>query len=164
MLRVGSLRVMLLLAVACLFPVSAFADTSNVLSTRFSTVRYSENAELEGFLWRITGRHLAGPDAKNASKLRVDELVNRVEDLLDMRPGTIHFDIVLEPVYSGGNIAFYSHEKKTIRVFVDRVTDGVLAHEIAHAVICQYFPFPPPERAQEILAQYVDQHLWNEPV
>jgi len=58
-------------------------------------------------------------------------------------------------------IAFYSHRSRTIYVSVENTGAGVLAHEIAHAVINFYFPEPPPERMQEILAQYVDKHLWE---
>ena len=43
-------------------------------------------------------------------------------------------------------------------VAVDSVTDNIIAHEIAHAVINAYFVIPPPARMQEILAQYMDQH------
>ena len=55
-------------------------------------------------------------------------------------------------------IAFYSHGPRSIVVAVDSVTDHILAHEIAHAVINAYFVIPPPARMQEILAQYMDKH------
>jgi hypothetical protein len=144
--------------------VSSSSASAKTIETQFARIQYSDDQHLNDFVWRVTGRRLEAAESENAAKARVDELVDRVESLLDMRTNALHFDIVLEPVYAAGNIAFYSHEKKSIRVFVNRVTDGVLAHEIAHAVICHYFPVPPPERTQEILAQYVDQHLWNEPV
>jgi hypothetical protein len=45
---------------------------------------------------------------------------------------------------------------------VDNVSDGVFAHEIAHAVIYKYFPRPPSSTAQEVLTQYVDKYLWSD--
>jgi hypothetical protein len=59
-------------------------------------------------------------------------------------------------------VAFYSHGSRTIVISIDDITDRILAHEIAHAVICAYFLPPPPVRMQEILAQYVDKHLWDD--
>jgi hypothetical protein len=32
---------------------------------------------------------------------------------------------------------------------------------MAHAVINFYFKVPPPAKMQEILAQYVDLHVWD---
>ena len=58
-------------------------------------------------------------------------------------------------------LAFYSHKTKTIHVDVSSITDGVLAHEMAHGVINFYFKTPPPAKMQKILAQYVDLHLWD---
>ena len=59
-------------------------------------------------------------------------------------------------------VAFYYHGARNISVAIDNITDRILAHEIAHAVICIYFGAPPPARMQEVLAQYVDKHLWDE--
>jgi hypothetical protein len=39
------------------------------------------------------------------------------------------------------------------------VTDSQIAHEMAHAVIDDYFKVIPPERTAEFLAVYVDSHL-----
>ena len=117
---------------------------------------------MNDFSWRISGKRLSL--AANAAflKKRIDELVERVEAVLGIYPDSFHFDIYLEPEYHGGDIAFYSSHHRSITVAVDRVTDGVLAHEIAHAVINAYFKTPPPQKVQEILAQYVDRHLWGE--
>ena len=138
----------------------AVAEAGNTLETRFATVRYTDEQELNGFIWRITGKRLAVQDSTDLLTNRVDELVERVESLLEMYPTPLHFTIMLEPHYTNGAIAEYSHHTRTIAVKVDRVTDGVLAHEMAHAVMNAFFPVPPPEKAQEILAQYVDAHLW----
>ncbi len=142
------------------FSPALFAQT---LQTRFSTIHYEEESEIQDFLWRITGKRLAGGvAAAELTRSRVDEIIERVEAVLDMRPDAFHIDIRLQKEYRGGAVAYYSHESRTITASADRVTDGVLAHEIAHAIMNVYFSVPPPEKTQEILAQYVDQNLWSE--
>lgn len=95
-----------------------------------------------------------------------------------MYPTDLHFHIYLYPDHKGIEkiylkmgifnifekipIAFYSHKNRAVYVSIDEITAGVLAHEVAHAIINSYFPTPPPARMQEILAQYVDKHLWEE--
>ncbi len=79
-----------------------------------------------------------------------------------MFPDNFFIDIYLHPAYEGGLIAFYNHKTESVTVYADRVTDGVLAHEIAHAVINSYFDVPPPEKIQEILTHYVDRYLWSD--
>jgi hypothetical protein len=108
------------------------------------------------------------------AKTRVDKIVETVSSLLDMHPLELHFTISLYRtqgevaaaykalgMLSAAPVAFYSHGSRTIVVSIDDITDRILAHEIAHAVICAYFGLPPPVRMQEILAQYVDKHLWD---
>lgn len=107
-------------------------------------------------------------------KTRLDDIMQKVQATLDMHPSELHISILLYPDHDSlknifrqfavsGNvpIAFYAHKTKSIYVNVDSVTDGVLAHEMAHAVINAYFKVPPPAKMQEILAQYVDLHLWD---
>ena len=139
------------------------AGSSRKMETRFATVHYADDAEIEDFLWRISGKRLGGEEAAELTRNRVDEIVERVESVLDMHPLALHFGIFLETESRGeGAIAYYSHESRSITALSNRITDGVLAHEIAHAVLNSYFGIIPPEKAQEILAQYVDQHLWSE--
>lgn len=108
------------------------------------------------------------------AKTRVDKIVEKVSSLLDMHPLKLHFTISLYKTHAevaaaykalgmlgAAPVAFYSHGSRTIVVSIDDITDRILAHEIAHAVICAYFVTPPPVRMQEILAQYVDKNLWD---
>ena len=156
----GLLIVMLFL----FLPSHSFADFDKTLETKFTTIHYTGEREVCDFFWRMTGKRLTLLDNVDLVKNRIDELVERVEALLDMYPAPFHFEIQLKPYFTGGVIANYSHKTRMIIVALDRVTDGVLAHEMAHAVINAYFPVSPPEKAQEILAQYVDKHLFEEPL
>ncbi len=142
-------------------PTLCQAEASKTLESHFSTIHYSSDQELDDFFWRISGKRLTLADGADLVKRRVDELVERVEGLLEMYPTSLHFTIDLGSKVNDDAVAQYSHSTRTIHVWLARVTDGILAHEIAHAVINVYFPVPPPEKAQEILAQYVDKHLYN---
>ena len=82
--------------------------------------------------------------------------------ILDMFPSNFRVKIELRGGYIEGKIALYNNSENKIVVYADKVTDGVLAHEVAHVVICRYFVSVPPPKIQEILAQYVDTHLWTD--
>lgn len=152
------------LPLAALVAFAAPAQAAGSLETRYATIRYAEESQLNDFLWRITGsRPDPGEEAAGPVKSRVDELVERVQSLLDMYPGSLRFAIEITPkAGEKGPPAFYRHGTRTVYVSSSTVTDGILAHEIAHAVICAQFTPPPPDKAQEILARYVDENLWSE--
>lgn len=52
--------------------------------------------------------------------------------------------------------AIYVHADNTVYVSFADFTVGILAHEIGHAIISNYFIMPPPPRVQEILCGYVE--------
>lgn len=140
-----------------------FAGDYKIFKTKYTTIYYNQDQDLSSFLWRIGGiKEVDIHTDFTLAKNRIDRIVSQVEAILDMYPERFHIDIYISAEYKEGSIAFYSHKTKSITVFVDRITDGVLAHEIAHAVINSYFSIPPPKRIQEILTQYVDRHLWEE--
>ncbi len=156
---------------------SSAQDNQQVYETNCCTIQYHDNELLTNFTLRIGGFKFTskGLDDDPANiKKRVDEIMEKVQALLDMHPADLHIAIILYPDHDSlgkvfrefsatGNIpiAFYAHKTKSIYVNVSSVTDGVLGHEIAHAVISFYFGTPPPAKMQEILAQYVDLHLWD---
>jgi hypothetical protein len=55
--------------------------------------------------------------------------------------------------------AFYIHKFNTVFACEEKISESVMAHEMAHAIIDHYFPILPPRKVQEILATYVDYHL-----
>lgn len=57
--------------------------------------------------------------------------------------------------------AWYTYEKNTIYLNNDDVHEGILAHEIAHAIIDHFLTVRPPIATSEILSRYVDQHLYD---
>lgn len=138
------------------------AENRKIFKTIYTDIFYSENRTLSDFFWRISGKRFDFLEDLNPARSRVDRIVNRVQSILDMQPDNFHIKINLFAQYEEGMIALYSYKTNSIIVYADKVTDGIFAHEIAHAVICNYFPEPLPSKIQEILAQYVDRHLWTD--
>ncbi len=139
------------------------------------SIKYSQASYLDALNARIGGYRYtsSGLDRNPANVIaRIDNIMSRVQANLDMYPDNFRITILLLPDASAlesvfrtysltGHVplAFYAHKSGTIYVAVGSVTEGVLAHEMAHAVINAYFPVPPPARMQEILARYVDLHI-----
>jgi len=142
---------------------SVYAVGDKVFKTKYTTIYYSAERDLSDFVWRIGGsRFELLADSEIASN-RIDRIVERVEAILDMYPKNFMVKMHLKRgELEQNSVAFYGRRSKSIQVNVDRVTDGVMAHEVAHAVINQYFASPPPSKIQEILTQYVDKYLWSD--
>jgi hypothetical protein len=172
---------------ALLLPATLPAqEMQKTYQTQYATVAYVDEKDLHTFT-RNTGSGLSlfreSPERNPLlAKSQIDKMVETICTLLDMYPANFRFGITLYRTQAevtmaffkataGANaykaqsaagsapIAFYAHGTRTIAVAIDNVTDGILAHEIAHAIVSAYFPTPPPGRTQEILAQYMDKHF-----
>jgi hypothetical protein len=55
--------------------------------------------------------------------------------------------------------SLYFFEKNTIFISQADMTLGMLGHEVAHAIISNFFVVPPPPKVQEILSGYVEYSL-----
>lgn len=171
----------LILFLAPLYPAAGPASRDKTWnhSTYYSTIRYQDDELLYEFGRRIGGSaNVLVRDRTKAKELiaeKVDRIVYRVRSLLDMHPPGFHFNIYLhgtmeelKGAYMGlgqvgeAPVAFYHHRTKTVHLTVEALTEGILAHEISHAVINSFYDPPLPARMQEILSQYVDRHLWDE--
>lgn len=156
------LAVFILLTLVFCFSRPSYSENKRIFKTVYCSIHYFSDEDLSGFLWKISGRRFDLESELELARSRVDRITDRVKYLLDMNPPYFHVDVLLYPEYKEGDIASYDPDENNILVYVDKVTDGVFAHEIAHAVICDFFDAPPPGKMQEILTQYVDKHLWEE--
>lgn len=144
-------------------PSLVFSESEKTFDTKYAAIHYAEPQDLSDFIWRIGGLRFEFSRDTDLAQTRVDRIVERVEAILDMWPKDFKIDIYLHrEELTFNKVAYYSHRTKSIHISIDNVSDGVFAHEIAHAIICQYFPSPPPAKAQEIITQYVDKYLWND--
>ncbi len=160
-----------------LSPIEAVGSDWKVLQSNCCKIQYLDDTHLRTFTLRIGGFRFTSnglDDNPDNVKSKIDEVMGKVQTILDMYPDDLAISISLHVDHlSLGRIfrdfsetgtipiAFYANKSKTIYVDISSVTDGVLAHEMAHAVINFYFDVPPPAKMQEILAQYVDLHLWD---
>jgi hypothetical protein len=154
-------------------------SSENEVKSRYITIKYVGEDHLKRFNKSISLGSLSYLMANRKSITVIDEIKNkvdvvfeRVETILEMFPKDLHITIVLLPsdeevqkIFRSKYgkdvdfISFYSPRDKTIYISVRDIRIGVLAHEMAHAIIDLYYATPPPENEQEVLAQYVETHL-----
>jgi hypothetical protein len=131
-------------------------------------IRFS--AENQRVLLFSSSRH--GKDPAEESSGKVDAIFERVQQILDMRKSMekvvinvyhdssqLHaafFQIYRQPCRIR---AWYRYWNNTIYLNARDLHEGMLAHEMAHAIIDHYMVVRPPRATAEILARYVDQHL-----
>lgn len=172
---------LLLVSLWFLWGVTARAG-ENTYDSRYATIHFSRPEQVEevaakirpGALARSLNQIFLGkrtpPDMKLGKDL--DRLFQRVQLILDMpRPKLrVHIkvcrdqeEVSREWAEAGGRsappAAFYRRETNTIYVSTERLTVGILAHEMGHAVIAHYFIVRPPTKIAEMLCQYVDKEV-----
>ncbi|PIU49187.1 MAG: hypothetical protein COS92_08000 [Desulfobacterales bacterium CG07_land_8_20_14_0_80_52_14] len=125
---------------------------------------------LKSFLSETASQELEGKIRK-----KIDALYERVQEILDMlKKSEKKIAIQLYPdkkrlaqAYKkifGAELnvrAWYLYEINTIFINIDDIDEGMLAHEMAHAIIDNYLTTRAPRAAAEILAVYVDTHLFK---
>jgi hypothetical protein len=105
----------------------------------------------------------------------MDSIFEKVQEILDMRKKMKKVKINIYGNKRELHAAFYKiykkkcrirswylYERKTIYINVDDLHEGILAHEMAHHVHDNYLIIRPPRATAEILARYVDKHLFDE--
>jgi hypothetical protein len=113
---------------------------------------------------------LSGIEAKLA--YRLDSIFTRVKDILGMHPQNINIKIKIYKNRQEVNAelcyldrsdeackSFYLYRYNSVYASEQDISDSIIAHEMAHAVVDNYFSTIPPEKMAEILATNVDEHL-----
>lgn len=153
------------------------------IETKHTIIHYQSLEDLKRFNTKVKfgpdqwglNRLFSPPSSDNLADritAKVDNLFERVQEILDMRKKmkkvTINIyhnkgqlsDVFTEIYKTSCRIrGWYAYEYHTVYLNVDDVHEGMLAHEIAHAVIDHYLLVRPPAASAEILARYVDAHL-----
>lgn len=103
----------------------------------------------------------------------LDTLFLKVSDILEMRIYSLKVNIKIlkdnaevSNIYSrlfnaslGGRASFYAYDFNSIYISEDVFKPEVVGHEMAHAIICHYFPTVVPVKIQELLAMYTEYSL-----
>lgn len=156
----------------------------NHIETRHTIIQYKTIPDLKKFDHKIdyaTGGFtlkdlFSDSDSKDtigSIKKKVDLLFERAQEILDMRGRMRKVFINLYPNRKQLHHAYftitrkecrirawYIYESNTIYINKDDIHAGMLAHEMAHSIIDHYFSARPPRATAEILARYVDKHLY----
>ena len=103
---------------------------------------------------------------------KIDAIFERVQEILDMRKSMRKVTVELYSDKENLQKAFqniiknskyyragYIFENNVICLNVTDLHVGMLAHEMAHAVIDHYMTVRPPSATAEIIARYVDSYL-----
>ena len=145
------------------------------------TVYCEQTTDLKNISDKLTRRSLftAGvydpnPTSAPSNKVayRLNMLFKRAKEILDMYPEIKGLKVkifkdrsALDDEYARifgtreDYKSFYVHKLKTVYTSEEDISDSVVAHEMAHAIIDNYFVVVPPPKVSEILASYVDMHL-----
>ena len=156
---------------------------SQSIETKHATIRYESLKDLKKLdakldyspgEWSLGKLFSAsGPEGPIASiKKKVDALFERAQEILGMRGKVkkvvIHVYTIQRRLHDAYYRiarkpcrirAWYIYRTNSIYINVNDVHEGMLAHEMAHAIIDHYLMVPPPRTTAEILARYVDAHL-----
>lgn len=147
----------------CISIAPAHAVSDLLFSTKYSIIHYSDYKDMDDFLWRLSGQHADFLNNPQLASSRIDRIVDRIQAILGIIPRDLRFNIYLRRGMLDNDMkAFYDYKTKSIYISVDYASDGVLAHEIGHAIINNYFPSYLPSKMQEILMQYIDKYLWSD--
>ncbi|MDD5085404.1 MAG: hypothetical protein PHE61_05090 [Candidatus Omnitrophica bacterium] len=163
----------LVIAVSLAFSAAVFA--MEVESKHFDVVVY-EGVDIYALLEKLNinyFRHIETIPSGSGSGIMLgavlDAMYLEVSDVLDIHVYDFKINLEILPDRKAVNDvlrnflpndvdvpSYYYYEKNTIYVSFGDLRVGLLAHEIAHAIICHYFVVPPPPKAQEILSGYVE--------
>ena len=136
---------------------------NKLFKTKYTDIYYVDDKDIDAFIWRLGGQKMEFLNNSELASNRVDRIVNRVQTILDMWTEDFQVNIYLHQEALGPNkVAYYEYKTASLHFSIEYATDGVVAHEMAHAIINQYFPSRAPSKMQEILSQYVDKHLWSD--
>lgn len=114
-------------------------------------------------------------------RTKIDALYERAQEILGMHKKVNKVTIVIyhdkkqlgdsySKIYNSATLAyghspvpraFFIYSFNSIYVTSQDVHEGILAHEMAHSIVDNFLRVRPPRATAEILARYVDKHLFD---
>ena len=155
----------------------------HVVRTRFTLIKYKHPDDLAAFhgavrfgppKWNKKNNlvNLADKEIETMAARKTDAIFMQAQAILDMKkhfnpvnihlfPNTNALNNAFESIYGAECRlrAWYRFKNNTVYLNVQDLHEGMLAHELAHAIIDHYLTVRPPRQTAEILARYVDSHL-----
>jgi hypothetical protein len=158
-----------------------------LMETRYTIIHYQSIAELKKFdhkisypngKWGVLNR-LTGSGSENLHariEKKVDLIYEKAQNILGMHKpmDKVHIQICRNKKQLNEHCisiydrpcrfrAWYAYQVNTVFVNHKDLDEGILSHELAHSIIDQYLLVRPPKATAEILASYVDLHLFDDP-
>jgi hypothetical protein len=163
------------------------APVWQLMETRYTIIHYQSIADLKKFDhkisypngdWGVLNR-LTGSSSENLHariEIKVDRIYEKAQNILGMHKpmDKVHIHICrnkkqlidyCKSIYGRPCRfrAWYAYQLNTVYVNHSDLDEGILGHELAHSIIDQYLLVRPPKATAEILASYVDLHLFDDP-
>lgn len=178
----------LLFSLSALSQAEAADDISwKKLDTKYASIRYQTEEDLKAYNQKTKSpKEISASginslfsnsepmDYKEELKQKIDTIFKRVQEILDMRKKVATVKVNIYHNKKALHEAFFKIYKKktslrgwyifeynTIYMSIDDTHTGMLAHEMAHSIIDHYLKVKPPSATAEILARYVDSHLFK---
>jgi hypothetical protein len=164
------------------------SDRWKQLKTKHTVVFYRDRGDLDVLEKKLRmgvflGLFALSKEVKNHSasllKKKIDRIFESNQDVLEIKGmkervniyvhadqrevDLAHRDIIkryeMSPSAHQSHIAFYFHGEKAVHISLEKVTEGVLAHELGHAILDHHLLVPPPKVVGELVARHVEKHL-----
>lgn len=170
-----------LMAVGVLILYWASDSRAADIETKYAIITYRDQQDLRRFndeldIGRYSSQIKAGLGDTIESEFtsKIDFIVEKVMAVLDMFPAHLKFSIVIRPTEKEVQkdfrdiyhvdvtyIAFYSPDQNKVFYSVNNANIKVVAHEIGHVIVENYFNISPPQRIHEVLAQFAAKHMMD---
>lgn len=138
------------------------------IATKHTNISAKSSKTVEKFYRKISDYIFFGPKYdQTAMTKRVDGLFERVQKILGMEGDIPVLQIKLYPrkefvgllADGGKRRSFYLYNYKTVYVNVDDIHAGMLAHEMSHHIVDEWFGGRLPRKTAEIIAMGVERGI-----
>lgn len=105
-------------------------------------------------------------------KNKLDVITESVCEILDMRPPHLKYSLTLLADKTGvkkmfiklhgknwENSGFYHAPNNTVYISIENCNLKLIAHEVGHVIVKNYFKISPPVKIHELLAQFAEKHI-----
>jgi hypothetical protein len=146
--------------------------------TKYAVVTYKDMADVREFndelyMGRLNARvRYHGDTVIDEVIAKIDFIVEKTMSVLQMYPKPLKFSIEILPSERAvkeafkqlyridvNYIAFYSPRLDRVFYSANNGRLRVVAHEIGHVVVENYFTISPPQRIHEVMAQFAEKHI-----
>jgi hypothetical protein len=163
---------------------TAAASAPQVFYTQKSAIIFQQYRDLNELALRLGATGAAGEPHLGVMSARIDGMLGEISEILQrqpLRPSRLQIYLLKDGFavqqerarqkFARGGMAsgrralesFYDSRRRTIFLSLADARLGVLAHEMAHFMLCESFQVPPGEAYQEEVANYMERRFRAKP-